>query len=123
MQVKELVIMDLTKKLTETGSQLRYFSKLYDMVKSDRNKYVNQIQASAQALAEMKEKIKILQNEVEILRSESVAKDKALQKERLEHSNAFNVRDQVRLLHRRDLAPVIPEAVLLVITMLPTVTF
>ena len=118
-----MVIMDLTKKLTETGSQLRYFSKLYDMVKSDRNKYVNQIQASAQALAEMKEKIKILQNEVEILRSESVAKDKALQKERLEHSNAFNVRDQVRLLHRRDLAPVIPEAVLLVITMLPTVTF
>eukprot|EP00965_Chrysotila_dentata_P125104 4134822-Pleurochrysis_carterae.AAC.4 len=131
------------------------------MVKSDRNKYVNQIQASAQvciahsanqvnrltsyilkrrgkrdrkrrfremterriraplrivppppsrrrrytliapcccsfALAEMKEKIKILQNEVEILRSESVAKEKALSKERLEHTNAFNARDQAR---------------------------
>ena len=77
LKVKELVIMDLAKKLTETGTRLRDFSKLYDMVKSDRNKYVNQIQASAQALAEMKEKIKILQNEVEILRNESVSKDKA----------------------------------------------
>ena len=32
----------------------------------------------AQALAEMKEKIRILQNEVEILRAESISKDKAL---------------------------------------------
>ena len=122
LKVKELVIMDLAKKLTETGTRLRDFSKLYDMVKSDRNKYVNQIQASAQALAEMKEKIKILQNEVEILRNESVSKDKArrdrapsgrapsgrappshkpatwqaLSKERLEHSNAFYARDQLR---------------------------
>ena len=49
LKVKELVIMDLSKKLAETGSRLRDFSKLYDTVKSDRNKYVNQIQASAQA--------------------------------------------------------------------------
>ena len=66
-QVKELVILDLSKKHTETAIRLREFSKLYDVVKSDRNKYVNQIQASAQALAEMKEKLKILQNEVATL--------------------------------------------------------
>jgi len=106
LKVKELVIMDLTKKLTETGARLRDFSKLYDMVKSDRNKYVNQIQASAQALAEMKEKIKILQNEVEILRNESVAKDKALSKERLEHSNAFYARDQLRAETNKNVAAV-----------------
>ena len=80
LKVKELVIIDLSKKHVETGARLREFSKLYDVVKADRNKYVNQIAASAQALAEMKEKIKILQNEVEILRNESVAKDKALSK-------------------------------------------
>ena len=67
LKVKELVILDLSKKHSETAIRLREFSKLYDVVKSDRNKYVNQIQASAQALAEMKEKLKILQNEVEIL--------------------------------------------------------
>ena len=96
LKVKELVIIDLSKKHVETGARLREFSKLYDVVKADRNKYVNQIAASAQALAEMKEKIKILQNEVEILRNESVAKDKALSKERLDHQNAFTQRDALR---------------------------
>ena len=76
------------------------------MVKSDRNKYVNQIQASAQALAEMKEKIKILQNEVEILRSESVQKDKNLSKVRLEHSNFFYARDQLRAEMNKNVAAV-----------------
>jgi hypothetical protein len=39
----------------------------YEVVKNERNGYVNAIQASSQALAEMKERIKILHNEVEIL--------------------------------------------------------
>jgi len=104
LKVKELVIIDLSKKHVETGARLREFSKLYDIVKADRNKYVNQISASAQALAEMKEKIKILQNEVEILRNESVAKDKALSKERLEHQNAFYARDALRAEQNKHMA-------------------
>ena len=39
---------------------------------------MSQIQNSSQDLAEMKERIKILQNEVEILRNESAEKDRAL---------------------------------------------
>lgn len=96
LKVKELVVLDLTKRLAETGVRLKDFSKLYDMVKNERNKYVNKIQSSQQALAETKEKIKILQNEVEILGAESALKDRALYKERLEHSGSFNVRDQLR---------------------------
>ena len=97
VQVKELVIVDLAKKFSETNNRLKEFSALYDVVKNERNKYVNLIQASSQALAEMKEKIKILQNEVEILRNESLAKDRALQKERLSHQTAQIARDQLRL--------------------------
>ena len=97
LKVKELEIVDLSKRHVEMGARLREFSKLYDVVKADRNKYVNQITASAQALSEMKEKIKILQNEVEILRNESVTKDKALSKERLEHQQAFSTRDALRV--------------------------
>ena len=70
VKVKELVILDLTKKCNEVNNRLKEFSALYDVVKNERNNYVNHIQASSQALAEMKEKIKILQNEVEILRNE-----------------------------------------------------
>ncbi|CAK4502528.1 unnamed protein product, partial [Aphanomyces euteiches] len=86
--MKELVILDIAKKCNETNNRLKEFSALYDIVKNERNKYVNLIQASSQALAEMKEKIKILHNEVEVLRNESVAKDKALTKERLAHQTA-----------------------------------
>jgi chromosome segregation ATPase len=97
LKMKELIILDLSKKCNETNNRLQEFSALYDVVKNERNKYVNLIQASSQALAEMKEKIKILQNEVEILRNESLAKDKALSKERLAHQNAQASRDGLRL--------------------------
>ncbi|TMW56254.1 hypothetical protein Poli38472_008902 [Pythium oligandrum] len=97
LKMKELVIFDLAKKWNETNNHLKEFSALYDVVKNERNKYVNLIQAASQALAEMKEKIKILQNEVEVLRNESIAKDKALGKERLAHTTAQCSRDSLRL--------------------------
>ncbi|GMI39551.1 hypothetical protein TeGR_g9382, partial [Tetraparma gracilis] len=97
VKVKELVILDLTKKCNEVNNRLREFSALYDVVKNERNNYVNHIQASSQALAEMKEKIKILQNEVEILRNESIGKDKVLAKERAAHQSSQAQRDALRL--------------------------
>lgn len=48
------------------------------MIKNERNKCVNLIQTSTQKAAEMKEKIKILQNEIEILRTEVSKKDKSV---------------------------------------------
>ena len=64
VRTKELVILDLTKRCNEITNRLKEFSALYEVVKNERNKYVNLIQSSAQALAEMREKIRILQNEV-----------------------------------------------------------
>lgn len=78
LKVKELLILDLTKKAQETDFKLKSYIALYEEVKNARNKYVSQIQNSSQDLAEMKERIKILQNEVEILRNESAEKDRAL---------------------------------------------
>jgi len=97
LKVKELTILDLSKKCNEVNNRLKEFSALYDVVKNERNKYVNLIQASSQALAEMKEKIKILNNEVEILRNESLAKDKALAKEISAHALSKTQRDSLRL--------------------------
>jgi uncharacterized small protein (DUF1192 family) len=78
LKVKELLILDLTKKQQETDFKLNSFISLYEDVKNARNRYVAMIQDSSQDLAEMKERIKILQNEVEILRNESSEKDRAL---------------------------------------------
>jgi len=82
LKVKELLILDLAKKLQETEFKLKSYVALYEEVKNARNKYVASIQNSSQNLAEMKERIKIVQNEVEILRNESVEKDKALTESR-----------------------------------------
>ncbi|CAM9236095.1 unnamed protein product, partial [Chrysoparadoxa australica] len=81
IKVKALVLADHAKRHHDVLCRLKEFSALYDVVKNERNKYVNLIQASNQALAEMKEKIKILQNEENILHNESFAKDRSLQKE------------------------------------------
>mmetsp|Transcript_21447 Transcript_21447/g.48557 ORF Transcript_21447/g.48557 Transcript_21447/m.48557 type:complete len:922 (-) Transcript_21447:40-2805(-) len=96
VRMKELVILDLTKRCNEISNRLKEFSALYEVVKNERNKYVNLIQSSAQALAEMREKIRILHNEVEILNNERTAKDLALAKENALHQSAMNQRDGLR---------------------------
>lgn len=96
VRIKELVIMDLTKRCNELANRLKEFSALYEVVKNERNKYVNLIQGSTQAMAEMREKIRILHNEIEILTNESTAKDIALAKERSAHQQAQNQRDSLR---------------------------
>lgn len=96
VHMKELVILDLTKRCNEISNRLKEFSALYEVVKNERNKYVNLIQSSSQALAEMREKIRILHNEVEILGNERAAKDLALTKEHNAHQQAQNQRDALR---------------------------
>lgn len=97
VKVKELVILDLSKKVSQVRNRLKEFSALYDVAKNEKNKYINLVLSSSQALAEMKEKTKILMNEVEILRNESVAKDKALAKESVQHLASQAQRDSLRL--------------------------
>ncbi|KAG5190299.1 hypothetical protein JKP88DRAFT_256940 [Tribonema minus] len=58
VKVKGLAVQDLAKRHHEATARLREFGALYDVVKGERNKYANLIQASNQALAEMCEKVK-----------------------------------------------------------------
>merc|ERR1719163_1452014 len=86
----------MKKKLQEISQRQKEFCTMYEVVKNERNKYVAMIQSSSQHLSEMKEKLKILQNEVEILRMESAGKDKALQRTRMEAQRQRVIRDQLR---------------------------
>jgi chromosome segregation ATPase len=97
LKVKNLILMDLDKQTMETFQRLKTCSGKYEKMKNQRNKLANLTQSSAQALAEMKEKIKILQNEVEILRNESLARDRALAEEVRIHQQAQNGRDGLRV--------------------------
>eukprot|EP00347_Sterkiella_histriomuscorum_P000313 403376359 len=85
LKVKELLILDLTKKQQETEFRLNSFI------------------AFSQDLAEMKERIKILQNEVEILRNESSEKDRALVDIRHQVQKEIYKRDSLRAeLNKKD---------------------
>jgi len=96
-KIKQLLIGELRKKCESTEARFKEFRLLYDIVKNERNRYVGLIQTSTQAHAEMREKIKILENEVKILRNESRTKDETLTKMMIKTAQAINVRDQLRL--------------------------
>ncbi|XP_064633168.1 coiled-coil domain-containing protein 146-like [Lineus longissimus] len=96
LKTKKLQIQDHQKKYQEMLMKLKEFAKLYDVIKNERNKCVNLIQTSTQKAAEMREKIKILQNEIEILRTAVTQKERQLQKQRLKHVNSIVLRDSLR---------------------------
>jgi chromosome segregation ATPase len=97
LKVKELAVLDLTKKCNDVNNKFKEYTRLYEVVKNERNKYLSLISASSNALAEMKEKLNVLTAEVEILRGESLAKDKILAKEVSNHAMNKAARDSLRL--------------------------
>merc|ERR1712054_749488 len=80
----------------ETADEVSMKQLEEDDLKKKRNKYMTHIQKSSQHLSEMKEKLKILQNEVEILRMESAFKDKQLQKVKQDAQRLEVVHDQLQ---------------------------
>eukprot|EP00898_Chlorokybus_atmophyticus_P003312 jgi/Chlat1/3982/Chrsp26S04044 len=97
VRVKDLVILDLKKKKRETASRLAATHALYNLVKNQRSNFVNLIQQSSQTLSEMKEKLKAVSSEADILREELAAKEKQLAKVRLEAGGLVADRDHLRL--------------------------
>ncbi|XP_065829592.1 coiled-coil domain-containing protein 146-like [Oscarella lobularis] len=93
---KNNVIEESQKKNKELQIRLREYAQMYDVLKGERNKCVAYIQTTTQKAAEMREKIKILQNEVEILQASIATKDRLLQKSHLKLTQSVMVRDSIR---------------------------
>ncbi|KAI9089460.1 hypothetical protein DFS34DRAFT_639300 [Phlyctochytrium arcticum] len=96
LSVKEISALDASKRCQEAMTRLKEFATLYDVVKNERNKYLNQIQATTQRAAEMKEKIRILSNEIDILRHEITKKARELTKRRQANTAAYAQRDSAK---------------------------
>ncbi|XP_032895751.1 coiled-coil domain-containing protein 146 [Amblyraja radiata] len=96
LKTEKLNLHDSTKKVKHMLVGIKNFTKIYQIIKNERNKYVNLIQSAAQESAEEREKIKILQNETEILRTTTLVKDSQLQKYKFKHSNSYVIRDSLR---------------------------
>ena len=102
---KNLDYMDLCRRKEENEVKLREVSEMYEKVKLDRNKNVNHIQTSKQLIVEYKEKIKILENEVEVLRGEFESVELAVKLQKNDLNEAFKRRDATKTdLKRQEMA-------------------
>lgn len=95
LRMRDSNIADLKRQQKLTKSKLKEFNIKYDMVKNERNKCVENIQATTQQLAELRDKIKILENEVEILENDNDSKELRHQKHRKEFEKATLERDHM----------------------------
>ena len=84
LKVKVVVIKELQKRNSELKGRLDQLTEMYSVVKRERSNKAAMIQSASQAMSETQEKIKILENELEVLRRESQNKDKELVKVRRE---------------------------------------
>lgn len=96
LRMKELMIVDLTKRCNEISNRVKEFSALHEVVKNERNKQFSLIAGSAQAISEMREKVRVLGVEITILRGESAGKDRGLVKERAAFKTVESQRDILR---------------------------
>lgn len=92
---KQLHIRDSIKTLEHTTRSLKDLEAVYQVLKNDRNKCSSQIQQAAQRQVEMREKIRILMNETEILRSSVLEKEAKLQRRRLDNQTSSRARDNL----------------------------
>jgi chromosome segregation ATPase len=70
IQIKELIYLDMTKRNEELKTLYQKYHLLYETVLAERNKNVVKIQNANQKRAEIKEKMRIITTEMDILQSE-----------------------------------------------------
>merc|ERR1712142_299172 len=93
---RDLVLQDHKKRCFEVQGQQDDFAKLYDVIKNEKNKHVHLIQASTQKAAELREKLRVLANEVEISQGSATQKVKVLRKAELLHNQSKAEQEALR---------------------------
>ncbi|XP_032077775.1 coiled-coil domain-containing protein 146-like [Thamnophis elegans] len=96
IKTKNFEIREHTKKQREIQRQMKEFAKLYDVVRHERNKLVSLVHCARQKTNEMKDKVKMLDNEMEILRNNAVIKERKLQKYQMKYSNNVAIKDSIQ---------------------------
>ncbi|XP_072509262.1 coiled-coil domain-containing protein 146 isoform X2 [Notamacropus eugenii] len=92
---KEVELRIYKKKKHEILRRLKDFSKLYDTIRNERNKFVNLLHTTHQRVYEIKEKLKMSINEMEILRNSSALQDRKLQNSLLKRSNNLTIKESM----------------------------
>ena len=96
MRQRDALAHDLKKRRRDITNNIKEFDKLYEMVKEQRNAFVTLITSSRRSVAELREKLKILANEIDVLRGESADKETTLFRTHQDHAKARSERDSAR---------------------------
>ncbi|KAJ3109632.1 hypothetical protein HDU97_003106 [Phlyctochytrium planicorne] len=86
IKIKEMMIFDSRKKITELERKLKEQQSLYENVRADRNLYSKNLIESQDEITEMKRKLKIMSHQIEQLKEEISNKETSLAKEHFEHA-------------------------------------
>ncbi|KAJ1569721.1 hypothetical protein HK405_004919 [Cladochytrium tenue] len=86
LKIKEMLVFDSRKKITEFERKLKEQQSLYENVRADRNLYSKNLVESQDEINEMKRKVKIMGHQIEQLKEEIASKDANIAKEHFEHA-------------------------------------
>jgi archaellum component FlaC len=78
MKMKEMLIFDSRKKITDLEKKLKEQQTLYENVRADRNLYSKNLIESQDEINEMKRKVKIMTHQIEQLKEEIGNKDSGM---------------------------------------------
>ncbi|KFV42878.1 Coiled-coil domain-containing protein 146 [Tyto alba] len=93
---KDLEIRAYKKRKRDIQRQLREFAKMYDVIQNERNKCINLVHAAQQKASEIKNRVKLLGNEIENLRNTAITKERKLQKQHLKNTNNIAITDSLK---------------------------
>ncbi|KAH8938348.1 hypothetical protein BDL97_16G077700 [Sphagnum fallax] len=89
-------VKNFQKRLIELEKEYKEFIVLYNLVRGQRNKYARVMEASALTIAEMKDKLRTLNTEVEQLQGEVLYKVKVLNKMHVDYALSVKARTGLR---------------------------
>ncbi|CAH8622301.1 unnamed protein product [Dicrocoelium dendriticum] len=96
IKTKGLQIQEYEKSLCETQKHLKDFAQLYEAIKEERNNCLTLIKVAQQRMQEMNEKMRILNNEVDILRTALVNTLEQITRQRAKYKSVLGDRDAIR---------------------------
>ncbi|XP_052644907.1 coiled-coil domain-containing protein 146 isoform X4 [Harpia harpyja] len=93
---KDLEIREYKKRKRRIQNQLQGTAKMYEVIQNERNKCINLVHAAQQKASEIKNRVKLLGNEIENLRNTVITKERKLQKQHLKNTNNVAITDSLK---------------------------
>ncbi|XP_071659556.1 coiled-coil domain-containing protein 146 [Patagioenas fasciata] len=93
---KDLEIRQCKKRKRKIQREVQGFSKMHDVIQSEKNKCTNLVNAAQQKISEIKNQTKLLGNEIANLRNIIMTKERKLQKQHLKNKNNVAITDSLK---------------------------